>query len=507
MGSLEEDNEGSIEKKLEKVFSQVAEINPIFPMQAKKQMAEMVEHITRANKTFSDISNTNQTTAVKAGFAAEVSHAESYNLDATLNGDRTRVYTDNDSEWYTNGFRKNDTPDLIAVKDGQVTHQSQAKYYKDSDTTAKAMRETKHSEAKYKDMDSLLGPSDQIITEGNEPSIQDRARRTVLKESGADGRTEVKEAATLVEKKATDRINTGESESTPLSKKEAEELAKNHKTSKHKNDLESKYQTESTIQQMKSAAQGAAAMSAIMSGAYNTVHYCKMVIDGKITEKEAVYKIIGETASSATDSAIKASAVTGAQSLMVRYGSKELMETLTEQSLKGMVRSNVVTIGVVCAVDAVKDLVQLGVGRISEDEFYERQGKNMLNTATGATGGAIGFSVGTATATSLGYTAGSTSLMLCGAVGGIAGGLIAGLAMQIAIENHIEQAYSDIFRNTENLNQSLGVLKNVSEHIFKGQVLFTEYLKEEYRLDGQFNNTVKKINSSGYDMSNAIDSI
>ncbi len=369
------------------------------------------------------------------------------------------------------------------------------------------MRETKNGKAKYEDMDSLLGPSDQVNSNGNEPSIKDQARKTKLKESGPNGRSEVKKAATQVEEKATDRINTGESESTPLSKKEAEEFAKNHKTSDHKNDLENKYQTKSTMQQMKKAAKGAATISAIMSGTYNTVLYCKMVKDGKMTEEEAVYKIISETASSAADSAVKASAVTGSQSLIVRYGTKKLVKKLTEQSLKGMMKSNVVTIGVICAVDAVKDLVKLGSGKITKAEFYERQGKNMLNTATGATGGAVGFSVGAATAISLGYTAGSTGLMLFGAVGGVSGGLIAGLAMQIAIENHIEQAYSDMLRNTTNLNQSLSILQNVSTNIFQGQVLFTEFLKEEKKLDNLFAEKIKRLELSGSKMSTAIDEI
>ncbi len=496
-----------IEKRFEKVFSQLGETNPIFTLQAKQQMFDMVEQITKANNAFTDISGTNQTTAVKAGFAAEVSHAESHNLDAILNGDSTRVLTDNDTEWYDNGFKKNDTPDLIAVKDGEVTHQSQAKYYKNSDSTAKAMRETKNGEAKYKDMDSLLGPSDQVNPDTDKASIRDQAHRTKLKESGPDGRKEVREAASQVEEKATDTVKTGESESTPLSKKEAEKLAKDHKKSEHKNGLENKYQTESTMQQMKKAAKGAATISAVMSGTYNTVIYCKMVKDGKMTEQEAVYKIISETASSAADSAVKASAVTGTQSLIVRYGSKELVEKLTEQSLKGMMRSNVATVGVICAIDAVKDLVKLGSGKITKDEFYERQGKNMLNTATGATGGAVGFSVGAATATSLGYTAGSTGLIVFGAVGGIAGGLIAGLAMQIAIENHIEQAYSDILRNTTNLNQSLAIFQNVSTNIFQGQVLFTEFLKEEERLDNSFAEKIEKIDLSGSKMSAAIDAI
>lgn len=497
-----------IEKKFEKAFSQLGETNPVFPMQAKRQMADMVEQIARANENILKRASTDHDIPHKAGFIAEEFHAETHNLDAILNDDSTRVYTDQyKEEWKRQGFNGNDTPDLIAVKDGKTTHQSQAKYYKSAKKTETEMRKIKNGEAKYKDMDSLLGPSDQVNPQDGKPSISQEARKTELKESTADGRKDVREAAKQVKEKATDRVSTGKSESTPLSKKEAEELAKDHKKSDHKNDLENKYQTESTIQQMKKAAKGAAAISAVMSGTYNTVLYCKMVKDGKMTEQEAVYKIISETASSAADSALKASAVTGTQSLIIRYGSKELVEKLTEQSLKGMMRSNVATVGVICAIDAIKDLVKLGSGKITKDEFYERQGKNMLNTATGATGGAVGFSVGVATATSLGYAAGSTGLIVFGAVGGITGGLIAGLAMQIAIENHIEQAYSDMLRNTTNLNQSLAILQNVSTNIFQGQVLFTEYLKEEERLDNSFSEKIEKLELSGSKMSAAIDAI
>lgn len=498
--------EERIEKKFEKSFSQLGETNQLFPLEAKQQMAKMVEEIAKANNIFTEISSTNQSTAVKAGFAAEVSHAESHNLDAILNDDTTIILTDNDKQWYDYGLKKNDTPDLIAIKDGKITHKSQSKYYKDSDTTAKAMREVKNGEVKYKDMDSLLGPSDQVKPDGDSLSIQEQAKRTKIKEQHK-GRTKVSEASEMVEEKATDRINTGESESTPLSKKEAETLAKDHKKSKHKNDLENKYQTESTIQQMKKAAKGAAAISAVMSGTYNTVLYCKMVKDGKMTQEEAVYKIVSETASSAADSAVKASAVTGAQSLIIRHTSKELVEKLTEQSLKGMMRSNVVTVGVVCAIDTVKDLVKLGSGEITQNEFYERQGKNILNTASGATGGAVGFSVGTATATSLGYAAGSGEMIALGAVGGVAGGLIAGLAMQIAIENHIEQAYVDIIRNTTNLNESLSILQDVSTNIFQGQILFTEYLEIEKKLDSSFSQRVHNIDASGSKMSSVIDEL
>ena len=35
-----------------------------------------------------------------------------------------------------------------------------------------------------------------------------------------------------------------------------------------------------------------------------------------------------------------------------------------------MLRSNAVTVGVVCAVDCVKDLVKLGMGNITEKELW-----------------------------------------------------------------------------------------------------------------------------------------
>lgn len=498
----------NMDNKFEKAFSQLGETNPIFPIQAKKQMADMVEQIARSNENILSRSNTNQGVAHKAGFIAEEFHAETHNLDAILNNDGTRLYTDQyKEEWTKQGYKGNDNPDLIAVKNGEVTHKSQSKYYKDAQTTATKMRELKDGKIKYENMDSLLGPSDQINPQDGKPSIKEQAHKTELKENTPDGREKVREAAEFVKEKATDKINTGKSESASLSKKEAEDLAKSPEDSKKKNDIENSYQTKSTIKQMKQAAVGAASISAIMSGTYNTVRYCKMVKDGIITEEAAVYKIIAETASSAADSAIKASAVTGAQSLLVRYGSKELVGKLTEQSLRGMMHSSVVTVGVVCAVDAVKDLVKVGSGKITIDEFYDRQGKNVLNTTAGTMGGAVGYSVGVAAATSLGYAAGSTSLVLMGALGGISGGLIAGMAMQIAIENHIEKSYSDMVRNTENLHQSMLLLEQISVNMFQGQLIFTEFLKEEERLDKNFAEKINNINVSGLRMSSAIDSI
>ncbi len=120
--------------------------------------------------------------------------------------------------------------------------------------------------------------------------------------------------------------------------------------------MENEFQTRSTVSQMKSAAVGAAALSAVISGSINTVKYISLAREGKITPQEAIIKIAGETAASAADSAVKASGVVGAQSLLVRYGSeKAAVEILAKQSLKSLAKANAVTIGVVCTIDAIKD--------------------------------------------------------------------------------------------------------------------------------------------------------
>jgi hypothetical protein len=505
---LDLDNDERIEIKYEKQFKQLGETSPLFPYMAKKQMLNMVEQISKSNEVFEKISTTNQTEAVKAGFLAEEWHTETHNLDATLNNDSTRVYNDNYEEWYKQGYSKNDVPDLIAVKNDETVHESQLKYYKNADKTAKAMRDLdRDGNVKYSNMDSLVGPSDQVTGATGKSTIQEEAQKTVNKENTSTGRANVKKAAQDVFDKAIDKIKTGKSKSKPLSKKEAEQLAKNHKKSKYKNDIENEYKTKSTTQQIRNAAVGAAAMAAVTSGVTNTIRYCQMAKEGKISEKEAVYKILAETVSSSADSAIKAGSIAGSHSLIVRYGSKKLIEKMTEQSLRGMMRTNVVTVGVICGIDAIKDLVKLGTGKITQDEFYERQGKGMLNTGSGVVGGSLGFSVGTSVATSLGFASGSTGLVAIGAVGGVAGGLIAGLAMQLAIENHIEKAYSDMIRNTDNLNQSLKLLSSVSNNIYQGQIVFKEFLKEEQRLNQSFENHTKRLNDSGKKMSSAIDLI
>lgn len=481
----------SIEEKYEKAFEQVASVHPIFPEQAKRQMAEMVEIIARGNANIQFRLSKNQHFGQRGGFIAEEYFAETYNLDAALKDKASRALTDRyKPEWEGQGLKGNDNPDLAIIEDGKIVFKAQSKYEQTASRTSGQLSQINpDGTPKYGDMDGYVAPSDQV--EG----IKSHARQ-VSATKGANGEEELAESHELTSQKVTSRIEHDGIKSGELTKKEADELGKGN-LDKLK-DIENDYQNRSTIKQMGNAALGAAAMSAIISGSVNTIRYIQMARDGAISAEEATLKIIGETVASAADSAVKASANTGVQSLIVRYGSeKAAIELLANQGLKSMLKTNAVTVGVVCAIDLVKDLVCLGMGNISKEQFYERQGKGVLSTASGVFGAGLGSAGAAGLATAFGAASGTIAATVASLIGGMSGGLIAGLAMSFAIENGIERPYRELVRNTENLCEATKVLQEVSQNIFKGQVLFTKFLQSNYELEAAFKSQEKAIDEAG----------
>ena len=232
---------------------------------------------------------------------------------------------------------------------------------------------------------------------------------------------------------------------------------------------------------MQEAASGAAAMSAIVSGTVNIVTYTKMVREGRLDPSEAVIMIATETAASAADSAIKAAAATGTQSLIVRYGSQELIRKMAGQGVGALVRSNAVSVATVCAIDAIKDLVLFGAGKITADQLKERAGKNILNTSAASMGGTLGaLACG-------GLASGAFAATALPIVGGLAGGLICSMAMDMAIENGIEAPYRELVSNAASLTDSARLLEEVSQQIFRGQVTFQGFLVADAEQDSRFN--------------------
>lgn len=493
--------------KFSEVFSQAASINPAQTIFAKEQMAQLIEEHFKSQELFNKINSTQNNYASKGGFDAEIWHAHSFNNDAILKGNSNRAYTDKHAGWSDfelNGkqLSPNDSRvDIVIGKDGKIDTSAQSKFNADYKSTARELSAYTDNGPKYKDADTLLAPSDQV------ENVRDLSNRVadsmdINKSQNTPRRDAYSQTATKVKGKITD----GKSSSTELSKAEADELGKG-KLDKV-NELDSKYQTQSTFQQMGKAAAGAAAFTAVASGVMNTVTYIQMAREGKISSEEAVLKILGETASSAADSAVKASLQVGVNSYLTRSVSREVATNiLAKQGMSSMLRSNAVTVGVVCAVDCVKDLVKFGSGKITEQEFYDRQGKNLLNTSAGVIGGSLGTSAAASAASMLGIgttSLGYSALMLSG---GLAGGLIAGMAMSLAIENGIEAPYRDLVKNTDALRDTANELMRTTKTIYLGQKLMEQFVKENSRLDKEFNNHLSDIEVEQNNARNAIDNL
>lgn len=505
-------SDDSVEKKYERAFEQAAHLQPVFAVNARHEMAQMVEAIAKAQKNINDILSTNQSAPVKGGYLAEEFHALTFNMDAILKGDNARAYTDRYNEWFElewNGdnLHKNDTPDLAASRDGRtVTLTGQNKTYYSAEKTAAEMSQTVDGAPKYGKVDTLIGPEDQVnpsaqnVLEESElvptTTIQEHATARAEALRAQNGDPAQIEAHEQTAQKVRDRFQDGNVSSTPLSKDEANAMGAGD-TGKFE-EIAGEYQTRSTLTQMSNAAIGAAAMSAVVSGVMNTLRYIQLVNNGKISAEEATLKIMSETVVSAADSALKASANAGVQSLLVRYGSeKAAIQMLAGQGLKSMLKTNVATIGVVCAVDAVKDLVRLGIGQISSQEFFDRQGKNILMTSAGVAGSAVGGAAGLGFATALGISSGTIAMTVIGIIGSMSGGIIAGLAMDLAIEYEIDKPYRALMENTANLKQAIATLEDVSNTMFKSQILFTEFLKTDTQMEITLENQMNRIDEAG----------
>lgn len=487
--------------KIEKIFSQAMAINPARTLFAQEQMAKLVEESFRAEEIFNTIASTEQNTAVKGGFAAEEWHTLTFNNDAILNDSNARAINDNRAEWSQHSWKgeplkTNDIPDVVLTESGKVTKTYQAKYNNDVQATTGQMSSVSDNRPKYEDVDGLLGPSDQV---NKIPEQAKHNYETNLKRGGNPVR---RIAYKQTAEKVTDRITDGKSSSSPLSKNDAHKLGKGD-LSKLK-DVDRHSRNQSTINQMSNAAITAAVGTALVSGTMKSLAYIQMAKEGKISKGDAIARIIGETSAAAADSALKASLQVGANSLITGASKQVAMQVLKNQ-LVSIARSNAVTVGVVCAVDAIKDIVRLGCGEITEKEFYERQGKNLLTTGCGVTGGSLGLKAGIMVASSLGVSAGTTGYSLILATGGLTGGLIAGIAVTLAIENGVEKPYRDLLRNTTVVLDSLREMMKTGKTVCIGQKIMTDYIKTESRLGCDFREIFTDIEKNQNDARRAVD--
>ncbi|MGY0835675.1 hypothetical protein [Azospirillum argentinense] len=495
-------SDASIEEKYEKAMRDAVSLNPVFPHQAKMQMAVLIEEVSRSDGNLQQFLRHGTSAAQRAGFVAEEFHATTFNMDSIVKGSSLRAETGMDNHLIGNNDK---VSDVVIARNGSIEVRAQSKYMADAGTTANKHASLDQSTLapKYEGADVALSPSDQmeaIRKRALERALSHEGKAQAFAREGSDplvarAHQAKADAYRQAAQKASATLEHDGVSSTPLSKVEAERLGDGDIAKL--DDLRSQYKTQSTVRQMGHAAAGAAAMAAVVAGTVNTVRYLDLVRKGRMSGADATIKIIGETAAAAADSAIKAGMITGAHSTLARLSGQRAVATLAQQGLSTMVRTNAVSAGVVCAVNAVKDLVLLAKGDITADEFYERQGKGILNTSAGMMGSTLGVAAMPAAGT----------VALAPLIGALAGGLVATVAMNFAIEVGIEAPYRELVGNTTALKGSAQLLEEISQAVFGGQVHFSAFLELDGRLERALQAALADGATQTSNMATAIDRI
>lgn len=438
----------------EKYFGaeKTAEVCTIWPTSASAQMGKIVDQCRLTDRILAADGRIagNAPLATKAGFVAEELQAETFNLDAILKDKDVRAFTD---RYPDSPLAGNDpTNDIVIVKEGKVVQGAQVKYYKNGRATANAFRETRDGTPHYKNTDTMVGPSDQL------QDIKEAARRTELQNQ--ETRPEVAAAAKDVQEKVSDHLEQDGVQSRPVSKKEAENVAKGGDSGKgaHRK-IQNEYKVKSTVQQTVRAAGSAAVVTTVIAGTINTVSCLNRVQKGEMTVPDAVLYILKNTAIAAGDSALKAAGATAAVSLTARAIPEFFKGTVLQANLA----SGAVAGAAVCAVDIVECLVLVAAGKMTWQEMETRTGKNIFQTGAGVVGASVGAAIG-----AVGGPVGSM-------IGALAGGMITSVAMTLAIDNYIEKPFREIMDNTKSLVQAEGLMANSISYMAQAEKMFGEF--------------------------------
>lgn len=454
----------------------------IWPRAAADEMLKMVRECRLSEAALARLSGTAQNNAIKGGFAAELLHKETFNLDAILKDKTVRAFTDKcDATPLTANHQAHD---IVMVEAGQQVGSAQLKYFKTPKDTANAFRDIRDGVAHYKDVGAMVGPSDQL------PGIKDAARRTEL--TNAEKRPTVADAARDVQAKATDRLSHDGVESMPLSKTDAVALGKGDKTSISKHEeIQNTFKRSSTLKHSVKAASSAALITTVIAGTLNTIRCLDDVQNGKLEAREAVAQVLKETAIAAADSALKAGVATAAVSRAV-----EAMPALFSGGmLQTSLTSGAVAGAAVCAVDVVECLVLVAMGRMTMDEMQTRTGKNILQTTAGVVGASIGAAIGA--------PAGPVGIF----IGSFIGGMITSLATTIAIENQIEAPYFETLIAATALVKVQDVMSQSTLYLAQAQQAFTLFQIGIEHSDQAFAGQLRRIDDKHDAILNAIENI
>lgn len=247
---------------------------------------------------------------------------------------------------------------------------------------------------------------------------------------------------------------------------------------------------------------GAAAMSALVNGSANILHCLGQLRRGELPEKNALVKVIGETVAAATDSALKAAGTAGKQMMIEKYGSEEkAIQAFAEQGISLLCEKLPVSEGGKQLLQNLKNLVNLGEGKISLDECMRQAGSLFTNATTASHISSIAGE-GAMSLVKLKLPAVMKIMPKHPAV--LAASIMVVVAKGIAIKNGIERPYQDLVRNTTTLKEAASELDRVVRNLLQGQVLFGKILESDAEMETRLQNQMSAVDKAG---KNALDAI
>ncbi len=249
---------------------------------------------------------------------------------------------------------------------------------------------------------------------------------------------------------------------------------------------------------------GAAAMSAIISGAANSMEYYERVRSGEMDAKEAMVKIVSETIASAADSAVKAAGNKAMEILVEKYGSKEnALKALAQQGMDALLDNLPVSQGGQQLIDNIRQMLDVATGKMPLDEMLNKPGTIIVRAMNGPES-RIAKIAGNGAVNVVKSRFPKLLTMLPKHPAILSAGIVVAVAGGIAIKNHIERPYQDLVRNTTSLNEAAAELERVSGNMLRGQVLFGKFLEADNQMEAQFQSQLSRIDQAGQD---ALDSI
>ena len=246
---------------------------------------------------------------------------------------------------------------------------------------------------------------------------------------------------------------------------------------------------------------GAAAVSAIISGAANSMQYFDLVRKGDMTPREALGKIIGETVASAADSALKAAGSAGLQIIGERYGSEDnALKALAGQGVE-ILMEKLPSSGGAALTDGIARALTFAQGETPEApipwqiEQALPNGADILSLARKFMGIAEKIFKGKFPPVIKGFPLNPAALVAAAAIAA---------ATNIAVKNCIERPYQDILRNTETLGEAAAELARVAGRMRGAQALFAKCLESDARMETELQCQMARVDQAGQSARDAI---